>query len=207
MTTMSFASYLLELEVVHTQLQAELLQSIATDLQDAKAILINRAHDFEAYSQSLQSILDVDANIAAAASHLSAHPSQEDVLKIANAMASTDAMVEILEQLKQDMDALTTIICKPGVTEEADAKVYLSWKNSNKVRPFNFDESIVNKAAEISALTGIKFSLPLSNSQPKVRSTANPAHMLSQTYIYASGRSACYPQLCYSESARHFSGL
>lgn len=170
---MPFASYLLELEMAHTQLQAELLQSIATDLQDARDILINRADDFEAYSQSLQAVLD-GADASAAASHLSANPSQEDALKIANAMASTDAMVEILEQLKQDMEALTAMVCKPGVTEEADAKFYLSWKNSNRVRPFNFDESTVNKAAEISALTGIKFSFPLRNSQPKVRSTEIP---------------------------------
>lgn len=193
MTTMSTNADLLEIEAAHAQHQADLLYGIAADLQEAVSILTSRAHHFEACSQRLQTLLQT-STAATATSHLSAKPSQEDALRTANAMSSTDAMVEILEQVKRDMEALTRIMCKPGATEQTDAKVYVDWKNSSRAHSTNIDDSILDKVAAISALTGIKFSFPVSIVPLKVRSTRSLAHIF-QLYLYTLAR----PPSCHTQ--------
>lgn len=178
---MSTNSDLLEIEAVHAQHQADLLRGISMDLQEAVSVLTNRAHHFEACSHSLRVLLQT-IKATTSNSHSSAAPTLEDALRTANAMCSTDAMMEILEQVKRDMEALTEIMCKPGSSEQADANVYLDWKNSSRARSINLEDSIPDKLAAISALVGIEFSFPVKNTPLKVRSTGNLAHT-SQSYL------------------------
>lgn len=191
MTAMSTNADLLEIEAAHAQYQADLLHGIAADLQEAVSILTSRAHHFEDCSQRLRTLLQT-STAATTTSHLSAKPSQEDALRTANAMSSTDDMVEILEQLKRDMEALTKIMCKPGATEQTDAKVYVEWKNSSRAHSTSIDDSILDKAAAISTLTGIKFSFPASIVPSKVRSTSGLAY-LSAFLIYFSSSAFLLP--------------
>lgn len=187
---MSTNADLLEIEAVHAQHQADLLHGIAVDLQEAVFILTSRARDFEACSQHLRTLLQT-STATTTASHLSAKPNQEDALRTTNAIASTDAIVEILEQVKRDMEALTRIMCKSGATEQSDAKVYVDWKNSSRALSINFEDLILEKAAAISALTGIKFSFPVSISPLKVRLTSSLAHR-SPLYLHNLARPLSY---------------
>lgn len=163
---MPSASDLLLLKFAHAQLHAEFLHGIAADLQHASIILNTRAADLDAYFHSLRAMYD---EVISDTSQSSPSPSQEEVLEVANAMASTDAMVEIREQLKRHIQALIDMKCRPGVSEQTDAKVYVDWKNSSRDHDFNFEESMSDKISEISTLTGIKIAVPASPVHPKVR--------------------------------------
>ncbi|KAK5056640.1 hypothetical protein LTR84_012172 [Exophiala bonariae] len=174
---MTSAMNLLLLKYAHAQLHAEILQGIAADLQRASTVLNTRARNLDAHFLSLKSTHDKGSVDPIRSSEPA---TEKDILEVTNAMASIEAMTEIQEQMRRNIEALIGMECKPGLTEHNDARVYVNWKNSTREQDFNFGEAMSEKLAEISSLSGIKLSLPVTPAHPKVRSAENPTHKCSK---------------------------